>query len=69
MDQLGAQRIPDPTTAGDFLRRFRREDIVMLMDLVNDKREEVWRRKAAVDPTFFDEAIIEVDGTLTPTLC
>jgi len=68
LDQLGAQRIPDPTTAGDFLRRFGAEDIVLLMDTVNDKREEVWRRKAAVDPTFFDEAIIEVDGTLAPTL-
>ena len=27
MNALGAQRIPDPTTAGDFCRRFKEEDI------------------------------------------
>ena len=27
LDALGAQRIPDPTTAGDFCRRFRERDI------------------------------------------
>jgi hypothetical protein len=30
LDALGAQRIPDPTTAGDFCRRFRRSDIADL---------------------------------------
>jgi hypothetical protein len=27
LDTLGAQRIPDPTTAGDFCRRFAEEDV------------------------------------------
>ena len=35
MDLLGAQRIPDPTTAGDFLRRFTEADIIALMDGLN----------------------------------
>ena len=32
LNALGAQRIPDPTTAGDFTRRFTPEDIVRLME-------------------------------------
>jgi len=68
LDGLGAERIPDPTTAGDFLRRFSAEYILLLMEVINDVRETVWRKKAARDPSFFDEAIIEVDGTIAPTL-
>ena len=32
LNALGAERIPDPTTAGDFCRRFRESDIMDLMD-------------------------------------
>ncbi len=32
MDALGAERIPDPTTAGDFTRRFLAYDVVELME-------------------------------------
>jgi len=39
LNGLGAQRIPDPTTAGDFTRRFEPEDIVDLMDAVNEARQ------------------------------
>ncbi|HDY75067.1 MAG TPA: hypothetical protein ENH49_00925 [Candidatus Marinimicrobia bacterium] len=39
LNALGAQRIPDPTTAGDFTRRFNEEDIVTLMECVNPVRE------------------------------
>ena len=64
LDALGAQRIPDPTTAGDFCRRFDEQDIEVLMDLVNETRLGVW----AQQPTsFFDEAILDADGTLAPT--
>src|SRR4051794_41422505 len=36
LDALGAERIPDPTTAGDFCRRFSSEaDVVTLMDAIN----------------------------------
>ena len=64
LDALGAQRIPDPTTAGDFTRRFDREDIVKLMDCVNTVRERVWKegRKEA-----WEEALVDVDGTITGT--
>jgi hypothetical protein len=65
MDMLGAQRIPDPTTAGDFLRRFGGEDIEALQDAINHVRLKVWRsRKRQLGPT----AIIDVDGSFTPTL-
>ena len=64
LDALGAQRIPDPTTAGDFTRRFDREDIVKLMDSVNTVRERVWEegREEALE-----EALIDVDGTIAGT--
>ncbi len=68
LDALGAQRIPDPTTAGDFCRRFDATDVEALQQTINDVRVKVWREHASDDPSFFDEAIIEADGTLAPTL-
>ena len=64
LDALGAQRIPDPTTAGDFCRRFDQVDVEILMDIINDVRLSVWREQPKA---FFKEAIIEADGTLAPT--
>jgi hypothetical protein len=64
MDALGAQRIPDPTTAGDFCRRFDQEDVEQLMRTINEIRLAVWKQQP---PEFFDEAIIEADGTMAPT--
>jgi hypothetical protein len=64
MNVLGARRIPDPTTAGDFLRRFGGEDIVTLMDLVNEIRVMLWR---AQSEEFRGTAIIDADGTMAPT--
>jgi hypothetical protein len=64
LDALGAQRIPDPTTAGDFLRRFAAADIDALMDVLNDKRLLVWRQQP---DAFFDQAVIEADGSLVET--
>jgi len=64
LDALGAQRIPDPTTAGDFCRRFDENDVEILMNAINDVRLNVWRQQPA---EFFEEAIIEADGTLAPT--
>jgi len=68
MDILGAHRIPDPTTSGDFLRRFREDDIVALMDAINEVRLHIWDIRAKDDPSFFNHAIIECDGTLIETL-
>jgi hypothetical protein len=65
LDVLGAQRIPDPTTAGDFLRRFKANDIETLMDVINSKRALVWQQQPA---SFFETAIIEGDGSIVETL-
>ncbi len=65
MDAIGAQRIPDPTTAGDFTRRFERNDSLILMDCINKARERVWSKAPR---GFMEEAIIDADGTLAATL-
>ena len=65
MDSLGAERIPDPTTAGDFTRRFGEEDVVGLMDAVNSIRPKLWSRRLRRSER--KEAIIDVDGTHAPT--
>ena len=41
LDAVGAERVPDPTTAGDFCRRFREPDVMNLMDAVNRTRKRV----------------------------
>ena len=65
MDALGAERIPDPTTAGDFTRRFGESDVVALMDAVNSVRPKLWNR--GLSKRERREAVIDVDGTLAPT--
>src|SRR5712692_3117044 len=64
LDALGAQRIPDPTTAGDFCRRFDEPSLEALQAAINETRVRVWRAQPAA---FFDEAIIDADGTLAET--
>ena len=65
LDALGARAIPDPTTAGDYCRRFDSEAILRLMMIVNDVRVDMWRRQG---PEFFREtARIDADGSLVPT--
>jgi DDE family transposase len=64
LDALGADRIPDPTTAGDFCRRFTPEDVETLQDVFDQTRLKVWREQP---PEFFEEAVIDVDGTLVAT--
>jgi hypothetical protein len=64
LDALGTRRIPDPTTAGDFCRRFNSLDIEILQGTFNDVRQSVWKRQP---PSFFDLATIDMDGTLVET--
>jgi hypothetical protein len=45
LDELGAQRIPDPTTSGDFTRRFAPADILALMEITNTVRQRVWNQQ------------------------
>lgn len=64
LDALGARRIPDPTTAGDFCRRFDGERIDALQDVFNETRVKVWRQQPE---DFFQEAILDADGTMVET--
>ena len=64
LDALGARRLPDPTTAGDFCRRFSPDGIQTLLDVINDTRLKVW---ADQPPTFFEQARLDMDGFLVET--
>ena len=65
LDALGAQRIPDPTTAGDFCRRFENDlQVLQLMEVINEVRLKVWKQQ---EPEFFSQAILDADGTIAPT--
>ena len=64
LDALGARRIPDSTTAGDFLRRFGEDDVVDLMEAINGARASVWR---AQPDSARRLARIDVDGTIVET--
>jgi len=64
LDALGARRLPDPTTAGDFCRRFSAADIDTLQDAFNQVRQRVWHKQPH---DFFNLAMIDMDGTLVAT--
>jgi len=65
LDALGTQRIPDPTTEGDFCRRFRSADPIRhLEEAIDEARWKVWAKQPEA---FFDRAIIDMDGHLVGT--
>jgi hypothetical protein len=65
LDALGAESIPDPTTAGDFCRRFDSPfKIGRLHDAIDEARLNVWKRQP---DAFFEEAIIDMDGHVLET--
>jgi hypothetical protein len=64
LNGLGAERIPDPTTAGDFTRRFGPEDIGSLQECINRARLAVWK---AQPEGFLKEAFIDVVGCIAGT--
>jgi len=64
LDTLGAQRIPDPTTAGDFLRRFGEGEIQGLQRAIHRTQQKVWKRLPRKEREL---AQIDVDGTIAPT--
>jgi hypothetical protein len=64
LDALGARRIPDPTTAGDFCRRFSPVDVMLLMEVFNAVRVKVWRQQ---DESFLEQATLDADGTMVET--
>jgi hypothetical protein len=51
LDAVGAQCIPDPSTAGDFCRRFASEDVETLPDTLNEVRLGIWRQQPAARAT------------------
>jgi hypothetical protein len=65
MKALGADLIPDPTTAGDFTRRFSEADVEILMDIINSVRPHLWAGRGAdlLGPITY----LDVDGTIAPT--
>jgi hypothetical protein len=63
LDALGARAIPDPTTAGDYLRRFDATAVWRLMHAVNHVRADVWQRSGVAQGT----ARVDVDGSIVAT--
>ncbi len=65
LDGIGAASLPDPTTAGDFCRRFDPDSVMALQEAVNRARLRVW---AAQPPAFFAQrAVIEADASIIGT--
>lgn len=65
MNALEAELIPDPTTAGDFCRRFSEADVFELMEAINAVRPKLWngRGQELLGPVTY----VDVDGTNVPT--
>jgi hypothetical protein len=61
---LGAVRIPDPTTAGDFLRRFDEASLGALDGAIDEGQEAVWRRRYGRKKA--DRAIVDLDSHVHP---
>jgi len=65
LDALGVDSLPDPTTAGDFCRRFDASSVSALQDAINRARSRIWSAQPA---TFFSEtARIDADASIIPT--
>jgi hypothetical protein len=65
LDALGAASLPDPTTAGDFCRRFDARSNDALMEAINEGRVEVWRTQP--EEFFAATARIDADASIVPT--
>jgi hypothetical protein len=65
LDGMGVESLPDPTTAGDFCRRFDAASILALQEAINHSRLKVWRRQP--DSFFQQPAIIDADASIVPT--
>ena len=64
LESVGARKIPAPSTEGDFLRRFKQEDVLALQEAFNESRLQVWQSQAA---EMGKRATIDVDGTTAET--
>jgi hypothetical protein len=61
---LGAERIPDPTTAGDFLRRFDADALKALDQVIDRAQEKVWKRRYGKRKA--ERAIVDLDSCVRP---
>ena len=59
----GACRIPDPSTAGDFLRRFNRTNLRAFQQVIDRAREKVWRQMPNSRKRV---ATVDMDSTIKP---
>jgi Transposase DDE domain group 1 len=65
LDGLGTPSLPDPTTAGDFCRRFDEASIMTLQEAINRARLKVWSQQPA---SFFSQtARIDADASIVGT--
>ena len=64
LDALNAPCIPDPTTAGDFCRRFDEDSIGALMDAFNETRVPIWQEHSTLTT---ETARLDADGTIIET--
>ena len=65
LNSLGAKRIPDASTAGDFCRRFEsKEHIDTLHTAIDEARRNVWAQQP---DKFFDCATVDMDGSIVET--
>jgi hypothetical protein len=65
LDGLGTKSLPDPTTAGDFCRRFDKDSVLALQEAVNRSRLKVWAEQP--DSFFSETAVIDADATIIGT--
>jgi hypothetical protein len=61
---LGANRVPDPTTAGDFLRRFDAESLKNLDRVIDQAQEKIWKRRYGKKKAA--RAIVDLDSCVRP---
>ncbi len=61
---LGTDRIPDPTTAGDFLRRFDAGALQSLDQVIDHAQEKVWKRRYGKKKA--ERAIVDLDSCVRP---
>lgn len=64
LECIGAERIPDPTTAGDFCRRFDKHHIEHLHRAIDEVRLRLWKQQGS---NFLQQAVIDMDGTIIGT--
>lgn len=60
---VGAQSIPDPSTAGDFLRRFEGRDLRFFQAAIDEGRKKVWKKLPKSDR---DCLTVDMDSTIKP---